>query len=119
MLDVHKASAASAKPKPAPVVTVTPASDGPAPDRAGARTPDRTLDLRGARVDDALAQVDRFLDESMTLNRDVVFVVHGHGTGALRSAIRDHVRKHPAVAKSRAGEPNEGGDGVTVVFLKD
>ena len=64
-------------------------------------------------------KIDRFLDESVTLSRDIVFIVHGHGTGALRSAIRAHVQRHPALAKSRAGEPNEGGDGVTVLFLRD
>jgi len=81
--------------------------------------PIRTLDLRGERVDDGLAKLDHFLDESMTLSRDIVFVVHGHGTGALRSAIRAHVHKHPAVARLARREANEGGDGVTVLFLKD
>jgi DNA mismatch repair protein MutS2 len=86
--------------------------------RAGARTPERTLDVRGQRVDEAVAELDRFLDDSMSMDRDIVFVVHGHGTGALRSALREHVKRHPAVQSSRAGEPNEGGDGVTVVFLR-
>jgi DNA mismatch repair protein MutS2 len=119
-LDVHK-RAAEKKPAPRPAPAPTPAietqltTDG----RAGARTPDRTLDLRGERVDDAIAQIDRFLDEGMQMSRDVVFIVHGHGTGVLRSAVRDHVKKHPAVSKARAGEVSEGGDGVTVVFLKD
>jgi DNA mismatch repair protein MutS2 len=124
MLDVHKRAAATSDKKPAKptAVVAAPAAvelAASADQRAGARTPERTLDLRGERVDEALAKIDRFLDESVTLNRDIVFIVHGHGTGALRSAIREHVKRNPSIAKSRAGEPNEGGDGVTVLFLKD
>jgi DNA mismatch repair protein MutS2 len=50
--------------------------------------------------------------------RDTVFVVHGHGTGALRTAIRMHLAQHEGIEKHRAGEQTEGGDGVTVAFLK-
>jgi DNA mismatch repair protein MutS2 len=50
--------------------------------------------------------------------RDAVFIVHGHGTGALRSAIRTHLGHHHGIEKYRAGEQAEGGDGVTVAFLK-
>jgi DNA mismatch repair protein MutS2 len=51
-------------------------------------------------------------------NRDTAFIVHGHGTGALRQAVRAHLGGHRAIETFRAGEPNEGGDGVTVAFLK-
>ncbi|HEU0031365.1 MAG TPA: Smr/MutS family protein [Kofleriaceae bacterium] len=88
------------------------------PDKAGARTVDTTVDVRGNRVDEAVAQVDRFLDESLIAGRDTIFVIHGHGTGALRSAIRTHLAAHKAIEKFRPGEQNEGGDGVTVAFLK-
>ncbi len=91
----------------------------PAGGRANARTFDTTLDVRGNRVDDAVAQVDRFVDESLLAGRDAIFVVHGHGTGALRSAIRSHLASHKAIEKFRPGEQNEGGDGVTVAFLRD
>jgi len=90
----------------------------PAGGRVTARTIDSTLDLRGQRVDDAVAQVDRFVDESLMAGRDAVFLVHGHGTGALRSAIRTHLATHKGIEKQRAGEPSEGGDGVTVAFLR-
>jgi len=90
----------------------------PAGGRANARTIDTTLDVRGNRVDDAVAQVDRFVDESLMAGRDAIFVVHGHGTGALRSAIRSHLQTHKAIEKLRAGEQSEGGDGVTVAFLR-
>jgi len=86
--------------------------------RAGARTMDTTVDVRGNRVDEAVAQVDRFLDESLLASRDTVFIIHGHGTGALRAAVRSHLAHHQAITTFRAGEQNEGGDGVTVAFLK-
>jgi DNA mismatch repair protein MutS2 len=90
----------------------------PAGGKAGARTVDTTIDVRGARADEAIGQVDRFVDEAIMQNRDTIFVVHGHGTGALRAAIRAHLGAHKAIEKFRAGEQNEGGDGVTVAFIK-
>ena len=90
----------------------------PAGGRATARTIDSTLDVRGQRVDEAVANVDRFVDESLLAGRDVAFVVHGHGTGALRAAIRAHLATHAAIESARPGEQNEGGDGVTVAFLR-
>ncbi len=90
----------------------------PAGGRATARTLDTTVDVRGNRVDEAVTQVDRFLDESLLAGRDAIFVIHGHGTGALRNAVRSHLQGHQAVDKFRPGEQSEGGDGVTVAFLK-
>lgn len=90
----------------------------PAGGRVTARTIDSTVDVRGQRADEAVAVVDRFLDESLLAGRDAIFVVHGHGTGALRTAVRAHLAKHVAIQTHRAGEPNEGGDGITVAFLK-
>ena len=124
LMDSHRAARAAerererevpdAKPEPGVVLV-----DGvPAGGRATARTIDSTIDVRGQRVDEAVANVDRFLDESLLASRDTAFVVHGHGTGALRSAVRSHLGQHKGIQTFRAGEPNEGGDGVTVVFLK-
>ncbi len=90
----------------------------PAGGRATARTIDSTIDVRGQRVDEAISNVDRFLDESLMASRDTVFVVHGHGTGALRAAVRAHLATHKGVDKFRPGEQGEGGDGITVAFLK-
>ncbi len=90
----------------------------PAGGRANARTIDTTVDIRGHRVDEAVIQVDRFIDESLLAGRDTIFVIHGHGTGALKNAVRSHLGSHKAIEKFRAGEQNEGGDGVTVAFLK-
>ncbi len=86
-------------------------------DEAMVRSPDATLDLRGERVDDAIARVDRFLDSSLLCRRECVFVVHGHGTGALRNALRTHLEGHPCISKWRRGQQGEGGDGVTVAWL--
>jgi DNA mismatch repair protein MutS2 len=90
----------------------------PAGGKATARTLDTTIDVRGNRVDEAITQVDRFLDESLLAGRDAIFVIHGHGTGALRTAVRGHLQGHSAIEKFRPGEQSEGGDGVTVAFLK-
>ena len=90
----------------------------PAGGKAGARTVETTIDVRGTRADEAIAQVERFIDEAMLASRDTIWVVHGHGTGALRAAIRAHLTSHAGIDKIRAGEQTEGGDGVTVAFLK-
>jgi DNA mismatch repair protein MutS2 len=128
LLDSHRAArraerdreqaereAGAEKPQGPSVVLV----DGvPAGGRATARTIDSTIDVRGQRADEAVSSVDRFLDESLMAGRDTAFIVHGHGTGALRQAVRTHLTSHKAIDKFRAGEQNEGGDGVTVAFLK-
>jgi DNA mismatch repair protein MutS2 len=75
------------------------------------------LMLLGFTVDDALDAVDDFLDRALRSSRRQVRLVHGHGTGRLRDAIRLHLKKHPAVAAARPGAPNEGGNGATVVEL--
>lgn len=76
------------------------------------------LKLLGRRVEPALAELDRALDRALLASRDEIRIVHGHGTGALRDAVREHLRDHPAVASFRPGEPDEGGDGATVVTLR-
>jgi len=76
-----------------------------------------TLDLRGMTVDDALYKTDYYLDEASLANLTPVYIIHGHGTGALREAVRDYLRSSPYVSKFRPGEQTEGGDGVSVVDL--
>jgi DNA mismatch repair protein MutS2 len=115
----HSGAAAITVPGTAPGGNGVQLVDGvPAGGRTNARTFDTTLDVRGNRADEAVAQVDRFVDESLLAGRDAIFVVHGHGTGALRTAIRSHLSSHQAIEKLRPGEQNEGGDGVTVAFLR-
>ena len=76
------------------------------------------LDLRGATLDEAILEVDRFLDEAFLANLDQVYLIHGKGTGALRSGIQDFLRRHKHVKRFRLGEYGEGGAGVTVAELQ-
>jgi DNA mismatch repair protein MutS2 len=73
--------------------------------------------LVGRRVDAALDELDRFLDAAQLADHDEVRIVHGHGTGRLRSAVRGHLESHDQVRSHRPGRGGEGGDGVTVVRL--
>ena len=77
------------------------------------------LHLIGQRVEPALEELDAFLDQAMLSGRGEVRIVHGHGSGRLRDAVRERLRKHPAVVAARPGAPNEGGNGATVVTLRD
>jgi len=82
-----------------------------------ARTVASSLDLRGARVDEALDALDRYLDDASLAGLEQVLVIHGLGTGALRDAVRAQAATHPLVKSFRAGERGEGGDGATIVKL--
>lgn len=75
------------------------------------------LMLVGKRVDEALAELDKWLDRAALAGHGEVRVVHGHGTGRLRSAVRGFLDRHPQVAGHRPGREGEGGDGATVVML--
>jgi len=81
------------------------------------QAPDR-LNLLGLRVEEALAEVDRYLDRVGLSGLSVATIIHGLGTGALKTAIAGYLKHHPLVAATRTGEPGEGGAGVTVVELK-
>jgi DNA mismatch repair protein MutS2 len=81
------------------------------------QTSDNSCDLRGLRADDAIAMATTFLDRSLNEGRRVAFLVHGHGTGALKEAIRKELKASRYVSNFRAGTHGEGGDGVTVVWL--
>ena len=74
-------------------------------------------DLRGLRVDEALEQVDAALDRAFTAGRARVRLIHGHGTGSLREAVRAHLAKAPHVRSHAPGGDGEGGNGVTVAVL--
>ena len=76
-----------------------------------------TLDLRGFRVEEALDELEAYLDKASLVNLTPVFIIHGHGTGALKSAVRDFLSTSPYVAKYRSGENTEGGDGVSVIDI--
>ncbi len=76
------------------------------------------INLIGVRVEPALAELDSYLDRALLAARREVRVIHGHGTGRLRQAVREHLRGHAAVAEVRSGAPDEGGNGATVVTLR-
>lgn len=76
-----------------------------------------TISLVGARVDEALARLDTFLDRASIGGDGEVTVVHGIGTGTLRAAVRELLDRHPLVEAYRPGERYEGGGGVTIVRL--
>ncbi|HXI80343.1 MAG TPA: endonuclease MutS2 [Verrucomicrobiae bacterium] len=82
-----------------------------------ARSVASSLDLRGARVDEALDALDRYLDDAALAGLEKAVIIHGHGTGALRDAVRARAGSHPLVVSTRPGERGEGGDGATIVKL--
>ena len=101
----------------------TPASTAPRQARPAAPTRDletaapTELMLVGQTVDSALEAVDRFLDHAVLDAVRQVRLIHGHGTGRLRRAVREHLRGHILVRDYRAGDKGEGGDGATVARL--
>ncbi|GKW46762.1 endonuclease MutS2 [Planococcus sp. NCCP-2050] len=76
------------------------------------------LDLRGERYEDALARVEKYIDDALLSNYHQVSIIHGKGTGALRTGVQQYLKKHPRVKSYRFGEAGEGGSGVTVAELK-
>lgn len=87
--------------------------------QAGAtiNSPGMEFDMRGERVEEGLPKLERYLDDAYMARLPWVRIIHGKGTGALREAVRNLLRDHPAVAQFRNGEAGEGGDGVTVAKL--
>lgn len=79
---------------------------------------DSRVDLRGMDAEEACYRVDKYLDEAYMANLGEVTIVHGKGTGVLRKAINEMLKRHPHIKKYRLGEYGEGGDGVTIAMLK-
>jgi DNA mismatch repair protein MutS2 len=84
------------------------------PDRPAVST---QLDMRGWRVEDALEELETYLNDAVMSGVGSVRILHGKGTGALRTAVRQHLAKHPLVQSAAPAPQREGGDGVTVVEL--
>ncbi|HPF21767.1 MAG TPA: endonuclease MutS2, partial [Syntrophomonas sp.] len=76
------------------------------------------LDLRGKYAEEALEELDKYLDDAALAGIEKVRIIHGKGTGALRRAIRSHLQNHHFVSEFRDGAIAEGGFGVTVISLK-
>jgi DNA mismatch repair protein MutS2 len=87
------------------------------PLRESALAPELQLDLRGWRVEDALEEVERYLNNAALAGMPFVRILHGKGTGALRQAIRQQLSHHPLVKSMASAEAKDGGDGVTIVTL--
>ena len=85
--------------------------------RTKAREVSAELDLRGLTTDEALYQVEKYLDDAYLAGLDQVYLIHGKGTGALRKAVQDLLARHPHVENFRLGGYREGGTGVTVARL--
>jgi DNA mismatch repair protein MutS2 len=82
-----------------------------------ARAVASSLDLRGARVEEAMTMLDQYLDDATHAGAGRLTVIHGHGSGAMRDAVRAMLSGHPLVREWRPGDRGEGGDGATVVTL--
>jgi DNA mismatch repair protein MutS2 len=92
--------------------------DAPRPvSRPAPRAVPSSLDVRGARVDEALEMLDAYLDQAAVAGAQRLTLIHGFGSGALRDSLRAALSKHPLVKKWRPGERGEGGDGATVIEL--
>ena len=80
--------------------------------------PRTELDLRGKTVEEAIAELEGFVDRALLSHISILYVIHGKGTGALRQAVNDWLRRCPQVKTHRLGQYGEGDSGVTVVELK-
>lgn len=74
-----------------------------------------SIDLRGMNLDEALLDIDKYLDDAYMSGINEVSLIHGKGTGILREGIKQYLRNHKHVKEFRLGNFNEGGDGVTIV----
>lgn len=85
---------------------------------ASAKDVKQEIDLRGMNVDEAIIEIESFFDSSLLVGMKKVYLIHGKGTGALRTGVTNFLRKSKYVKDFRIGTHEEGGAGVTVVSLK-
>ncbi|MBL8046698.1 MAG: endonuclease MutS2 [Anaerolineales bacterium] len=85
--------------------------------KSQAESPGLELDIRGKTVEDALPEIEQYLDQAYLAELPWVRLIHGKGTGKLRQAIREALRQNTVVKSFASGAENEGGEGVTVVKL--
>jgi DNA mismatch repair protein MutS2 len=112
--DLGWAAEAERAPKPKPAKQHAPKMGR---DPTPVRTPSNTVDIRGMRVDEAEERVEAFIDLLLSEGEPAGFVLHGHGTGALKSAIREHLGSHRFVARARPADEDDGGDAFTIFWI--
>lgn len=76
------------------------------------------LDLHGYTVEEAIEKIDKYLDSAYLVGLPFVYIVHGKGLGTLKESIIEHLRGRPHISHFYTGTPEEGGTGVTIVYLK-
>lgn len=79
---------------------------------------DSEIDIRGRNIEEAILELDKYIDNAYIVGLKEIRIIHGKGTGVLREGIKKYLRKHKNISKQRLGEFSEGGDGVTVATLK-
>ena len=80
--------------------------------------PSTTLDLRGVRYDDAMQQLDSYIDSALLAGYPQVTIVHGLGTGAIRNGVTQYLKRNSQVKKFGYAPQNAGGSGATIVQFK-
>jgi DNA mismatch repair protein MutS2 len=113
-LDGEKPISQKGTPKPAPT-SPPPPSPQPSPPPT-IRTSRNTLDIRGSRVTDAEPLIERAIAQAQ--DAGVLWIIHGHGTGKLRQGVHAFLQHHPQVERYQLAEPEEGGAGVTIAYLR-
>ena len=86
--------------------------------RSGSSGMSATLDLRGHRYEEAMAEVDRYIDSALLAGYPSVTIIHGKGTGALRKGVTDYLKRNNRIKSFGFSPANAGGDGSTVVHFK-
>jgi DNA mismatch repair protein MutS2 len=86
--------------------------------RAEVQEVDSEMNLIGRASDDVDSDIYRFVEEALAAGRKYIRIVHGHGTGRLKAAVREALRGHPGIARVEDAPQAQGGAGATVVTLK-
>jgi len=77
------------------------------------------IDIRGMTSEEALEEIQKYLDRARLSRFKEAKIVHGHGTGVLKKAVREYLCSSPYAVKFASGSPQDGGDGVTIVILRE
>ena len=75
------------------------------------------IDVRGMRGEEALYEIEKYLDKAIMMSFSSLKIIHGKGDGILRKLIRDYLKKYSQVSRMESEHPDRGGDGITYVYL--